>query len=563
MLSYSQITFPEIRGQLPQSAEPPIEQTLKQNWRQNSWDVSLIAILIIALVVFLLVLPSYGVSFDEPSLYAYADRSLEAYKSLILEKPLPSFESTYALPYYGPAYLIAGRVVVGMILAIAPALDLYHAWHIVNFINFLIGAWLIYLLAQRVASKPAAWTAAMLYLTQPLLWGHGVMNPKDMPFMTAFMATLVCGLKMVDVFAQSIPEIDRAGNSKRSSLTRRAVVWLLITGIFSGLTISIRILGPAAAGLVCFYVFMLNRPERWIIVFGLGATSMVMTYLTWPFLWGNPFSIFFQVLKTMLAFPWIGTVRFAGHNYLAGELPHYYLPELIGIQFTLPLILLAITGTVLLIRRIISKSHGWGTGIILLTWFWVPLVTVMILQPNSYDNFRQYLFITPPLFTMAGVAVDVLFGWLKRPVLRYLLAGILLLPGVIAGIWLHPYEYVYYNALVGWTGSVERSYETDYWATSMCEAGVLVSQQPMRTNVVILSDVVQQDLFDRCTKHTFELQVDPYGDLGLPADYVVVWSRFDDDLSHYANLERIHEIKRGKTVFAVIKSSFQQEIPLK
>ncbi len=62
--------------------------------------------------------------------------------------------------------------------------------------------------------------------------------------------------------------------------------------------------------------------------------SMVVTYLTWPFLWGNPLYIFFKALKTMLAFPWIGTVRFEGLNYQASELPWYYLPKLIGIQFT-------------------------------------------------------------------------------------------------------------------------------------------------------------------------------------------------------------------------------------
>ncbi len=403
--------------------------------------------------------------------------------------------------------------------------------------------------------------AALLYLTQPLLWGHGVMNPKDLPFMTAFMATLICGLKMVDVFAQPVLDGDGAGITNRSGHNRRKIAWLLLTGIFSGLTISIRVLGPAAAGLVCFYAFMLNRPERWKILIGLGSISMVVTYLTWPFLWGNPLYIFFKALKTMLAFPWIGTVRFEGLNYQASELPWYYLPKLIGIQFTLPLILLVIAGTVLLIRRIMSKSQGWSTGIILLIWFWVPLIVVMILQPNSYDNFRQYLFITPPLFAMAGVALDKLMQIIHRPVLRYLVAGIVLVPGIIAGIWLHPYEYVYYNALVGWTGNIQRNYETDYWATAMCEAGTFVSEQSLQTNVVIFSDSVQAQFFTRCSNKTFEVQLDPYGELNLPGDIVVVWSRFDDDLSHYPDLPPIYEIKRGKTVFAVVKSNLETGNP--
>src|SRR3972149_4432517 len=97
-----------------------------------------------------------------------------------------------------------------------------------------------------------------------------------------------------------------------------------------------------------------------------------------------------------------------------------------------------------------------------------------------------------------AVAPNALFDWLRSPAFRYSLAGLLLLPGIIAGIWLHPYEYVYYNGLVGWTGNVGRSYETDYWATAMCEAGETVSQLPVQTNRVILGDLVQQNHFTRC-----------------------------------------------------------------
>ncbi len=120
----------------------PFLQQPKQKWHQNRWEISLVAILVFAFVVFLLVLPSYGASFDEPSIYPYADRSLDAYKSLFLGQPLPPFELTYALSYYGPAYLTIGRVGVGLIQAIAPRLDIYDAWHVMNFVNFLVGAWL-------------------------------------------------------------------------------------------------------------------------------------------------------------------------------------------------------------------------------------------------------------------------------------------------------------------------------------------------------------------------------------------------------------------------------------
>jgi len=524
-------------------------------WLQGKrWEISLGVIIVFAFGVFLLDLHRYGASFDEPSLYSYADRSIAAYRSVLSGSSAEPFDDIYSLSYYGPAYLILGRLGAGAVQTIAPRLDTFDAWHVINFINFLMGVWLIYLLAQRIASKPAAWLSALLYLTQPLLWGHGVMNPKDMPFMTAFLGVLVSGMKMVDMYLERQETGAGFQLGKNSRRRWEPWAWLLLTGILSGLTVSIRILGPAALGLIWLYALINKTSARWKILFGAGTLTILTAYLSWPFLWRNPISNVIQVLQTMTAYPWIGTVRFEGHNLLAGELPFYYLPKLLGIQFTLPLILLSILGTGILLQRTGLKSKLSSPAVILLLWFWLPILAVMLLRPNSYDNFRQYLFITPPLFAIAAVAVDKLFDWLRSPAFRYSLAGLLLLPGIIAGIWLHPYEYVYYNGLVGWTGNVGRSYETDYWATAMCEAGETVSQLPVQTNRVILGDLVQQNHFTRCATHPFETLIDPYGDLDLSFDYVVLWSRFDHDLNRYPDLPARFEIKRGKTVFVVVKS---------
>jgi hypothetical protein len=51
-----------------------------------------------------------------------------------------------------------------------------------------------------------------------------------------------------------------------------------------------------------------------------------------------------------------------------------------------------------------------------------------------------------------------------------LLAIIVLLPGVVASVRLHPYQYTYYNTFVGGTGGAAGQYETDYWLTCYKEA---------------------------------------------------------------------------------------------
>jgi len=47
---------------------------------------------------------------------------------------------------------------------------------------------------------------------------------------------------------------------------------------------------------------------------------------------------------------------------------------------------------------------------------------------------------------------------------------VLLLPGIIPGFRLHPYQYTYYNQFVGGTREAVNRFETDYWLTCYKEA---------------------------------------------------------------------------------------------
>ena len=619
-------------------------------FRQHTWECLLAGAILLSFGIFLMALGNYGASYDEPLFYEYADRMVDAYKKMAFGENIDSLLDFYDLPFYGPAYLIIGRLAIGGIRLVFPGLEIYNAWHTVNFATFLLGGILVYWLTRRIASEPASFIAACLFLTQPLLWGHGVMNPKDGPFMTAFLAAMVTGLKMVDAFNH--PGMDQRtrddsksgwrGGWKAATITvlvlggilfaDRAVGnflfrpilkslfdfvaaptpdawtvpiilklfpisgaipladyfskavkilnlveliillgiglagliiifrkshpytrWLLLAGMTSGLAMAIRVLGPAASGLVLLYAFMVKTRNWWRLALGYILITLAVAYSAWPFLWDNPISGLSESFNLMSAFPWNGSIRFEGNNFLPKDLPFYYLPKLLTIQLTLPLILYALVGTLVLANRIRKKEASWASDAILLVWFWVPLLAVMVLRPNLYDNFRQFLFILPPLFVMAGAAVDEIARWVKRLSVRAGLVALGLLPGIIAGFWLHPYEYVYYNALVGWTGNVERRYETDYWGTAMCEAGKFVSSRTSKASLVILNDEILRRLFERCSTRALDIRLDPGDTLKLTPDFAVFLSRFDHDQTYYQDLESLLTIQRGKTIFAVVK----------
>ena len=93
-----------------------------------------------------------------------------------------------------------------------------------------------------------------------------------------------------------------------------------------------------------------------------------------------------------------------------------------------------------------------------------------------YDNFRQFLFASVPLLLAATTSLSKVMGLLRWRVARIVLAAGILAPGVISIANLHPYQYVYYNSLVGGVTGAARRFELDYWCTSFREAADWLNQ---------------------------------------------------------------------------------------
>lgn len=168
------------------------------------------AILILAnLIVGLLTFQDYGLSWDEPLFYQYAEAVPYAYSiperlsgNFDLEKAYgPSAEDHKT---YGPAYLLPARAIVDLLDWALPV-SRSDLWHLVNFLTFQAGVLLLYGICKRWVMPWAAFAAALLFSTQPVLWGHAWINPKDIPFTVFFLAAMYTGLKMVDRLSSLSP----------------------------------------------------------------------------------------------------------------------------------------------------------------------------------------------------------------------------------------------------------------------------------------------------------------------------------------------------------------------
>ena len=262
----------------------------------------IIVLFIVCLIAGVFTFKDYGESWDESMVFDYANYSVQAYQYILHPQDLQQFPIDLN-NYYGPAYFMFTSVSSDLIRVLNPSLSVIAVRHFVYFCTFLIGVLVLYLFSKRWMSKWAAFGVALLFATQPLMWGHAFINPKDTPFMVFFLTSVYLGFQMVDA----------ASDSKWK--------WLIPAGIILGLTISMRVIGPAAGLLVLLYA-LLKSPRKIITTFPVYALiATALTYLTWPYLWKSPIVNFFESVKLMSRFPYDGQVLFMGKLYSANQLP--------------------------------------------------------------------------------------------------------------------------------------------------------------------------------------------------------------------------------------------------
>jgi len=209
----------------------------------------IIVLLCINLVVGALLINDYGESWDEHLRYQYAENSINAYKGI----PGDIEDEK------GPFFVMMASLGGNLICSLRENCLISDARHFINFLSFLLGLFFLYRLNIRFTNKWAAFGGTLLFNTQPLLWGHAFMNPKDLPFMAFFIASIDTGFAMVDslrcsnhatkiggsidpepsLLLQIISEWELISDSKRKLLLTISVfVILCVTGLFVSLDLA-------------------------------------------------------------------------------------------------------------------------------------------------------------------------------------------------------------------------------------------------------------------------------------------------------------------------------------
>jgi len=159
-------------------------------------NLPLTILLALSLLMGVFTFRDYGESWDEMKLYDYAGDSLDAYTMWPQHGTIPvtgdHFEN------YGPAFMMFTALIKKAAKAVFPGLLSIDVQHFVYFIMFLVGMWAFYQLAARWMSRNAAFGGTLLFMSQPVFWGHAFINPKDIPLLSLFLLSVHLGLRMQD-----------------------------------------------------------------------------------------------------------------------------------------------------------------------------------------------------------------------------------------------------------------------------------------------------------------------------------------------------------------------------
>ncbi|HEX6160878.1 MAG TPA: hypothetical protein VF111_11975, partial [Thermoanaerobaculia bacterium] len=143
-----------------------------------------------------------------------------------------------------------------------------------------------------------------------------------------------------------------------------------------------------------------------------------------------------------------------------------WLPMVLYTTPPVVLVMMAV-GLALFVRRALRRDP---LAVLLVVWIGVVAARLSLPNAINFDGVRHFLEIFPPLVMVAAIGtVEVARRFIASPAIRTALLAVPVVLTAVATIAVHPFELVYWNALVGGYGGARArniAQASDYWATS-------------------------------------------------------------------------------------------------
>lgn len=481
----TQLFDPDVasaRAAMPDARREPAIALPRTGTRAALWDVASFALVTALGIVGLFVFRHYAVSNDEPVQQHYAELIVRYYASGLSDRSVFHFDNLFL---YGGLFDL-----LSLGLARILPFAIWDIRHLVSGAFGIAGIAAAILTARRIAGPRAGFLAGILLAGCGAWFGTMFNHTKDIPLAAAMMgATFFVIAAMRDLPRPRWRDVIGFGVCAGIALGIK-VLGLLVFGYLGLAMLASAARAPAEAGRHARLRLVASMIWRYMPGFAIAYAIMA---LAWPYSALaplNPVRAIFSFAEFHYHVPTI----LAGQVYELATVPRWYVPAYLAIKIPLPVLAsaTALIGVLVLSRT--GKSAGQlqrprETALVAAALI-VPLTCQVVGHGPAVTGLRHFLFVLPPLAVLAALGFE--HAWRRlADAPRWLAIG---LAGMF-GLWLawnavtlirlHPFQYVYYNELVGGTAGAARRYVGDYWVMTMRPAvhalGEYVAHENART----------------------------------------------------------------------------------
>jgi Dolichyl-phosphate-mannose-protein mannosyltransferase len=410
---------------------------------RDPFDLASMLLLTALVLGALLIFRDYAISNDEEVQHRYGEMILAYYASGLTDTSLFEFRNLYL---YGGLFDI-----VAVLLAHVLPFEPYLIRHVLCALIGIGGIYAAWATARLIAGPRAGLFAAMALAYCGPYFGSMFNHTKDIPFAAAAMGATY----FIILTARALPQ-PRLRD-------------VLCLGLLLGAGIGVRAMGLV----ILLYVPMaiaLRMPWHSTNVtagrFALRSLAaftpaFILAYLIMAFSWPWAVQDLLNPVRALFTFAHfhypIHTLLF-GKSYEMGEVPRWYVPAYLAIKLPLTMLFGAALGLIFTLAQPHPSDTQTGRRrrevmfIAFISAF--PVLCQVIVNGPAFTGLRHFFFVVPLLAVLAGIGFDDALNWLStrsRDFATAAFAAICVCYAWNAGmlVRLHPYEYMFYNPLVG------------------------------------------------------------------------------------------------------------------
>ena len=402
----------------------------------------------------------YGITSDEESRYKSGKILLEYYKTGSVPENINLAER----------HLPQNSIYFSGHLALSNLLNpnfYYEQFHLINlFYSLPIFIAIFYFLYKEYGNFLLSFLGPIFIFLTPRFFGHIPANPKDVPFAVTYFISLL-GIYFLNTQSKS------------------NLIDSVILGVLFGISQSFRSIGFTLHIILFFYSLVslvYTKITKKIVIKKLSKSflvlivSLAVMIAIMPLLQNNILEGFKEIFVNSQSFTyWDNKILYFGKFLSKKERPVSYLPIWISITTPLFIIIPFLLSPMVYFFCKSKRKIFLLLGIAIL----INFLGYLIIKPVIYNGLRHFLYLIPIIVLISLISIIEIFQIVNKKSKIFSVLLVVLITS-LAGftfrdkLKLYPYEYIYFNEMVGGLPKALGMFDTEYWGASYKESAIWV-----------------------------------------------------------------------------------------